>query len=998
MKVLKQNGAKRFLASLLVIILAVSLMPNLSTKPNNVVAANKSAYEDVTEIELNYYFGDLQFGEGEHGKTVDIDGLTKVNDEGMPNLPSKSISVLIPSGKQVAGVRIETSDEERYENILVEPASAIVSSIEENNEDVTASYDESVYKKGEIYPKSNYGEGSTSSTRGYQVYSMLLYPVQYQEQCITFTKHMKVVLKLAEEEAQASVQAKKGSAVFVPTKEDESFISDKVENIEVAASYYEKADETITYSALLGSDPCDYVIITSDELKTAFEPLANNKIARGLRAKIVTTSEIYASYVGRDQAEQIRNFIKDAYACNHIKYVLLGGDADGDTPIVPTRILYCAPVTTDTTTSLASDLYFGCLDGDFDSNANNTFGETSDNVDFTYDVLVGRAPVDDVTEATNFVTKTIAYESREQNAKVTLVGEVLQSNSDGCTSELAAELQTTMDAGTLTDNLRLVRDQIVDDTYVSLYYDANSFLKTVFVNDMSLLLDFSELLVSYHKDFAQLVSTGACSDQITKSDIKKIQAFCTDLKEAMKDTSATYAKKDKLIEEVEYAIDYVGMAEGKTFDEIILSSKFADSSKTSSTVSYNTVDGEDDEENYIFGGDYMDEIKDGATSKNGGNDFVTVGFPDNYNKNTLYDRDYKDYNWPKSEVISIMNSSPEVVNHLGHCNNTTLMKCSVEDMESLTNQQAFFVYSQGCYAGAFDGMDTSDNYTQPDCVAEQLVVSNSVSGAYACIVNSRYGWYSRVGTDGPSQAYNRKFWDAVFTSSETSRNIGSMLAQSKEYFIKYLSGYDSSTAMLFCYYEQNLLGDPEASLYTIANKVEVPATSVVVNLGKNVTLEKGKSLKATAFLYPKNNTDTVYWKTSNRKIATVSEDGTIKAKKKGTVKITAKALGGKTYVTTVKVIDAQKSSKATKSVTLSQTTATCLRGDKVTLTATIKGSKTGLLWYSSDINVATVTSKGVVDVVGAGECIIYCRTANGKQAKCTITATLPPIVEETPNP
>ena len=82
--------------------------------------------------------------------------------------------------------------------------------------------------------------------------------------------------------------------------------------------------------------------------------------------------------------------------------------------MVPTRILYCEPVTTDTTTSIASDLYFGCLDGDFDANRNSIFGEMADSVDFTYDVLVGRAPVDDLTEATNFVTKTIAYEQRQQ--------------------------------------------------------------------------------------------------------------------------------------------------------------------------------------------------------------------------------------------------------------------------------------------------------------------------------------------------------------------------------------------------------------------------------------------------------------------------------------------------------------------------------------------------------------------------------------------------------
>lgn len=991
MKIIHSDNSKRIIVFLVIVMLIVSVVPSV---PSYAITTEKSVYEDVSEIELNYYFGNLQIGEGENGKSIDVEGLTKVNDVGMPNLPSKSISILIPSGKQVNKVEVVSSEVEHYNNILVEPASEIVSSAELISDNTSVEYNNEVYQGNGKYPINQVSEGNISTTRGYKIYSMLLYPVTYQNKNLDFVKHMKIVVSLKDEEVKASVQAKRGSLAYVPTKEDESFIENKVENIDAAVSYYNKAEGASASSVLLGSDLYDYVIITTEELKPIFENLVAHKISKGIKAKTVTTTEIYSSYFGRDQAEQIRNFIIDAYKSNHIKYVLLGGDADGTTPVVPTRILYCEPVTTDTTTSIASDLYFGCLDGDFDGNGNSIFGETSDRVDFTYDVLVGRAPVDDLTEATNFVTKTIAYEKRQQSAKVTLVGEVLQSNSDGCTSELAADMQSTMEADTLTDNLRDVRDKIVDEEYVALYYDANDLLKNVLVNDLSLLMDFSSILVDYYSSLSTLVRTGDCDSKITKKDVNTLTTFCEDLKEAITASSYTYEKKNQLLEELEYMRAYIGMSVGKSFGEVVLNSKYSDPNKTSTTVEYKTIDEEDDKEKYIFGGDYMDEIKDGASTKNGGNDFETVGFPDNYNKNTLYDRDYKDYNWPKSEIISIMNSSPEVINHLGHCNNTVLMKCDVSDMEALTNKEAFFVYSQGCYAGSFDNMDTKDTYIAQDSVAEQLVVSNSVSGAYASIVNSRYGWYSRVGTDGPSQAYNRKFWDAVFTTSESSRNIGSMFAMSKEYFIEYLSGYSTSTAMLFCYYTQNLLGDPETSLYGIANPVQVPAASVEVNLGKNIKLEKGKDITATAFLYPKNNTDKVYWKTSNKKIATVSDNGTITGKKAGTAKITAKALGGKTYVTTVTVINAEKSSKATKSITLSQTEASLLRGETFTLKATIKGSGTGKLWYSSDINVATVSDKGVVTIVGAGQCIIYCRTANGKSASCKVTGTLPPLNDD----
>lgn len=991
MKAFRNSKIRRIAAFLVMIMLVVSVVPSV---PSYAVTTENLEYDDVSEIELNYYFGNLQIEEGKNGKTVDIEGLTKVNDTGMPNLPSKSISVLIPHGKRVAKVEVQTSDIKNYENILVEPTAEFVSSAELISDNASVEYNKEVYQGNVKYPASLVSEGNVSTTRGYQIYSMLLYPVSYQNQGLTYAQHMKIVVSLADEDVKISAQTKKDNTGYVPIKADESFIENKVENIEAANSYYSKAEVTSGTSLLLGSEQYDYVVITTDGLKLTFDTLVAHKTSRGIKAKTVTTTEIYSRYSGRDNAEQIRNFIIDAYKNNHIKYVLLGGDADGVTPVVPTRILYCDPVTTDTTTSIASDLYFGCLDGNFDANGNSIFGETSDNVDFTYDVLVGRAPVDDVKEASNFVTKTITYEKRQQSAKATFVGEVLESNSDGCTSELAADIQSTMDADTLINNLRNVRDQIVDAEYVDLYYDANDLLKSIFIDDMSLLVDFSTILVDYHSKLTTLVRTGDCDVKITKKDVKTLTTFCEDLKEAISSSSYSYDKKEQLLAEIDYMRTYIGMSVGKTFGEAVLNSKYSDPNKTSRTIEYKTADEEDDQENYIFGGDYMDEIKDGAITKNGGNDFETVGFPDNYNKSTLYDRDYANYNWPKSEAISMMNNSPEVINHLGHCNNTTLMKCDVSDIESLTNKEAFFLYTQGCYAGSFDNMDTKDAYSSPDCVAEQLVVSNSVSGAYACIVNSRYGWYSRIGTDGPSQAYNRKFWDAVFTNNESSRHVGSMLALSKEYFIDYLQGYTTSTAMLFCYYELNLIGDPETSLYVIANPVVVPATSVEVNISKNVTLEKGNKITATAFLYPKNNTDKVYWKTSNKKVATVSDDGTITAKKVGTCKITAKALGGKTYVTTVTVINSEKASKATKSITLSQTKASVLRGETLTLKASIKGSGKGKLWYSSDINIATVSKDGVVTAVGAGECYIYCRTANGKMATCKVSVTLPPLNDD----
>lgn len=69
---------------------------------------------------------------------------------------------------------------------------------------------------------------------------------------------------------------------------------------------------------------------------------------------------------------------------------------------------------------------------------------------------------------------------------------------------------------------------------------------------------------------------------------------------------------------------------------------------------------------------------------------------------------------------------------------------------------------------------------------------------------------------------------------------------------------------------------------------------------KKLTLKKGKTFKLKVTLTPKDRKDKIVYRTSNRKIATVSKTGKIKAKKKGKVKITVIS-GKKKAVCTVKV-------------------------------------------------------------------------------------------------
>jgi len=223
-----------------------------------------------------------------------------------------------------------------------------------------------------------------------------------------------------------------------------------------------------------------------------------------------------------------------------------------------------------------------------------------------------------------------------------------------------------------------------------------------------------------------------------------------------------------------------------------------------------------------WGGDYKDEIISGSDQ----NEYYTTGIPFSYTIDTLYDRDWPNHNWPKSEIIARINAGVQIINHLGHASYTKNMKMYNEDADALTNNQFCFIYSQGCFAGGFD---------QDDCIAEHFTVKTD-HGAFAGIWNARYGWDQAGGTDGPSQRYDRWFFDAIYNASQSNYIVGGLAAAnqySKEKNLYLISENEMMTwdekiccrIIRWVYYELNLFGDPQTEL----KPAEIPAHDVRVN-------------------------------------------------------------------------------------------------------------------------------------------------------------------------
>ena len=233
-----------------------------------------------------------------------------------------------------------------------------------------------------------------------------------------------------------------------------------------------------------------------------------------------------------------------------------------------------------------------------------------------------------------------------------------------------------------------------------------------------------------------------------------------------------------------------------------------------------------------YAGNTLDELIDGSTAHY----YTTVGIPsDIYTIDALYERDYAGHDWPQSVLVGKINDGVHILDHLGHGDVTYAMKLYNSDVTSdLTNTDLCFVYSQTCLAGHFDGSD---------CWAETMNIKTD-HGAFAVIMNARYGFGEYNSTDGPSQRFNREFWDAVY--EEGMPELGAANQDSKEDNI-YRIGED---CMRWCAYEINLFGDPTLRVKGVSGMRVAPG------IGLDATGQDGGPFTPESVTYTLTNVGT----------------------------------------------------------------------------------------------------------------------------------------------
>ena len=158
----------------------------------------------------------------------------------------------------------------------------------------------------------------------------------------------------------------------------------------------------------------DWLLVAPRDLIEAFEPLVEHRRDLGLAAAVVASEDVAGDILlgGGDLPERLRRLVQGLHASYGLRFLVLGADTNR----LPARMLPF-PIQGDNVhygEPYASDAYFGCLDGEWNADADARFGEAEpqddDHADVRHEVHVGRIPVESVREAETFVKKLLLYE------------------------------------------------------------------------------------------------------------------------------------------------------------------------------------------------------------------------------------------------------------------------------------------------------------------------------------------------------------------------------------------------------------------------------------------------------------------------------------------------------------------------------------------------------------------------------------------------------------
>ena len=191
-----------------------------------------------------------------------------------------------------------------------------------------------------------------------------------------------------------------------------------------------------------------------------------------------------------------------------------------------------------------------------------------------------------------------------------------------------------------------------------------------------------------------------------------------------------------------------------------------------------------------------------------------------------------------------------------------------------------------------------------------------------------------------------------------------------------VTGISEGTAIISAQWEYG------RKTYRVESVVTVESSGIILSSYNVVLTYIGQTAVLEGTTYPEGQT--ILWTSSDGKVVTVSEDGTVTAVGEGEAVITA-SFGSCTADCSVTV--------AMPSVTLDQAALSLYPGDTSALSAAVEPEGAQIMWTSSDEGVVRVKD-GALTAVGTGIAVITARIVCDEheyEASCQVTVATPSV-------
>jgi len=390
------------------IIFCLTGMSGLASTDGNVTVTLKAETYNISKDNSGY-------------DTIIMDQFSDRVITGDPMLPQRTFDVLLPPDVDMASLQLNmiSSDSEVLDGTYdIKPSPKWLPQIS-NESDFEATMNESVYSSNADYPESFVSLLPTSQMRKWMFVPVNFMPFQYNPVTKKLTLHKKVEIEISYS-LNESKPAMSG-ALASDTAFDDVASSRFVNYGQESNLYTSKAKKE-----LQTTPASDYVIITTNAIEdgsTKLDDFVSHKESLGYNVLVVTEDDFngLTGQAPNHRAEKIRQWLKNNYISNGIKYVLLIGNptpyenGEGD---IPMKMCWPRLGEDDKYEESPTDYFYADLTGNWDINGNKYYGEWSDytttnGVDLAADVYVGRIPVygADYAALDSILQKIIDYET-----------------------------------------------------------------------------------------------------------------------------------------------------------------------------------------------------------------------------------------------------------------------------------------------------------------------------------------------------------------------------------------------------------------------------------------------------------------------------------------------------------------------------------------------------------------------------------------------------------